>query len=261
VLTSASLERRHGPGFGVRLARRITPWISGELNVDSTAGSVKMTRAAVDGIEATRASFTPMWSSLIATGSTLFLTPDFSSGTSFREDTDFRHTLVTGAVNVELPGTGRISPYLTAGGGAILRSGDLPTAVLEGRYNFRFLGTAPFEQSDIVTVRYRQKDTSGVVLFGGGVKFALTARQGLRADVRVHVSANSLDTLVDAHPAWVQATPAFTISSGTTPALVFSNTSTTRPNLTGPAIVDLETFTGSGRDIQTHFTVGYFVRF
>ena len=70
-----------------------------------------------------------------------------------------------------------------------------------------------------------------------------------------------LDTLVDAHPTWVQATPAFSISSATTPVLVFSNSSTTRPNLTGPAIVDLETFTGSGKDIQTHFTVGYFVRF
>jgi hypothetical protein len=220
-----------------------------------------MTRAAVDGIEATRASFTPMWNGLIATGSTIFLSPSVSSASSFREDTDFRHTLITGAVNIHLPGKGRFSPYVTAGGGAIVRSDDLPAATLTGRYQFRFNGVSPFEQSDLVMVHYRQQDTSAVALLGGGAKYDLSARQGLRADVRVHISGNSLDTLVDAHPAWVQATPTFSIFSATTPSLVFSNTSTMRPNLTGPAIVDLKTFAGSGRDIQTHVTVGYFVRF
>jgi hypothetical protein len=34
-----------------------------------------------------------------------------------------------------------------------------------------------------------------------------------------------------------------------------------RANLSGPAITDLKTFTGSGREIQTNLTVGYFVRF
>ena len=72
---------------------------------------------------------------------------------------------------------------------------------------------------------------------------------------------NPVDTLVDARPNSVLGTPPFSISSFTSPSLVFSNTSATRSNLTGPAITDLKTFTGSGRDFQTNLTVGYFVRF
>ena len=72
---------------------------------------------------------------------------------------------------------------------------------------------------------------------------------------------NSVDTLVDAHPSSVSGTPPFSIASFISPSLVFSNTSATRSNLTGPPITDLKTFTGSGRDIQTNLTVGYFVRF
>ena len=262
VLTAASLERKSGPVVGVRLSRRLTSIIGAEFGVDSRSGSVTLTNSAISGLEATRASFTPVWNALIASGTGLFQSPSVSSISTLTRQTDRRQTLVTGAANFELPVTGRLVPgNATVGGGVLIRSGDLPKASLTGNYQFRFLGNAPFDASDVVEVHFAEKDTSPVGLFGGGVKFALSARQGLRADVRAHVGSNSLDTLVDAHPVAVTGTPAFFISSATTPALVFSNTPATRANLTGPAIENLKTFAGSGREIQVNLTVGYFLRF
>jgi hypothetical protein len=261
VLTAASLERKRGLSVGGRLTRRLTPIMSAEFGLDSMAGSLNLTSKALDGLEATRASFTPMWNALIATGGTIFLSPSVSSTSTLAKQADSRQTLVTGAMNFDLPSSGRIVPYVTAGAGVLLRSGDLPTATLTGTYQFRFLGTAPFSESDVVKVHFAMKDTAPVGLFGGGVKYALSPRQGLRVDARVHISRSSIDTMVDAHPSSALGIPGFSISSATTPSLVFSNVSVTRSNLTGPAITDLKTFAGSGLDVQTNLTVGYFVRF
>ena len=261
VLTAAGLERRRGASVGGRVSRRFTRTVSAELAIDSTGETWRLTQTAQNGIEATRASFTPMWNSLIATGSTIFLSPAVSSNTTLTAETHGRQTLATGAVIIDLPLNGRVVPYTAAGAGVRMRSGDLPTATLTGNYQFRFLGNSPFNESDVVTVHFAAKDNVPVGLFGGGVKFALTERQGLRVDVRMHVAINPVDTLVDARPNAVLASPQFSISSFTSPSLVFSNTSSTRSNLTGPAITDLKTFTGSGRDFQTNLTVGYFLRF
>ena len=137
----------------------------------------------------------------------------------------------------------------------------MPSLTLNGHYQFLILNSAPLNETDVVTMHFAAKDSAVVGLIGGGIKYALSARHGLRVDFRVHVSTHSIDTLVDASPSLVTGIPALSISSNTTPAILFSNTSATRGNLTGPAIVDLKTFTASGRDIQSSFSVGYFIRF
>jgi hypothetical protein len=202
-----------------------------------------------------------MWNALIATGSGIFLSPSVSSTSTLATKTTSRETSVTGAVNFALRSNGRLVPYATAGAGVLVRSGDLPTATLTGNYQFRFLGLAPFNESDVVNVHFTAKERTPVGLLGGGVKYALSPRQGLRVDIRMHLSLNSIDTLVDARPSAVFGNPTFSIPSATTPSLVFSNTSATRSNLTGPAITDLKTFTGSGLDVRANLTVGYVVRF
>ena len=146
VLTAASLERRRGPSVGARVSRRLTPTVSAEFAIDSTGETWKMTETAQHGIEATRASFTPMWNALIATGSTIFLSPVVSSNTTLAAETEGRQTLATGAVIIDLPLKGRLVPYLAAGAGVRIRSGDLPTATLTGNYQFRFLGAAPVQR-------------------------------------------------------------------------------------------------------------------
>ena len=260
VLTAAGLERRRRPSVGGRVSRRLTRTMSAEFAIDSTGETWKMTRAALNGIEATRASFSPIWNAFIAAGATLFLSPAVSSNTTLEAETHGRQTLATGAVIVELPLKGRVVPYTVAGAGVRIRAGDLPTATLTGNYQFRANGF-PFNETDVVTVHFAAKDKVPVGFVGGGVKFALTERQGLRVDVRMHIAANSVDTLVDAHPNVVLATPVSIVSFSGTPSLMLSNSSAVRSNLTGPAITDLKTFTGSGRDFQTNLTVGYFVRF
>jgi hypothetical protein len=57
--------------------------------------------------------------------------------------------------------------------------------------------------------------------------------------------------------------PIFAISTGLIPSIQFSNNPTTgrSSSLSGPAVTDLRTFTGSGTHIQTHVAVGYFLRF
>ena len=261
VLTRAAFERKNGLDFGARINRRLTSRLAAEFSVDSAGRTVDLSDDAIKGIEATRASFGPIWDGIIATGAGLFANPLTTSTTTLLEGTSIRDTFLTGAVNVTLSKGTRLEPYLTGGAGVRIRSGDLPTPTVSGSYRFTFLGFAPFIESDSVQVHFAGKETAPVGVFGGGVKYALSPRQGLRADVRVHISPNSIDTLVDTLPNSVLGTPVFSISSATTPTLVFSNTSAVRSNLTGPAITDLKTFTGSGSEIQTSLTVGYYLRF
>jgi hypothetical protein len=150
---------------------------------------------------------------------------------------------------------------VTAGAGVRIRSGDLPSAKLTGNYRFSFGGIAPFNESDLVTVHFAAKDKAFVGLFGGGVKYYVSPRHGLRVDARVYLGPNAIDTLVDAQPTSVPGTPPFSIFSFTTPSLVFSNMAAVRSNLSGPALTDLKTFTGKGRELLGNLTVGYFVRF
>src|SRR5262249_22118105 len=150
---------------------------------------------------------------------------------------------------------GRMTPYGIAGGGVVARSGDLPVETLTGSIQFQFLGTAPFSQTDVVTLHYTEKSHALVGMFGGGGTFALSARFGIRGDVRVYLTGNSLDTLADAQPNTATRTPSFFASSATTPSLVFSNSPATRANLTGPAISSLKTFAASGTRVQTSLTV------
>jgi hypothetical protein len=78
------------------------------------------------------------------------------------------------------------------------------------------------------------------------------------------VGRNAIDTLVDANPSTETLTPAFAISTGTTPSVQFStlpSSQTRRSSLSGPVVDGLKTFTGSGRQTQVNLAVGYFVRF
>jgi len=262
VLTRAGLERKNGLTVGARVNRRLTSRLGAEFSVESIAGSLNLRESALDGIDATRASFGPVWDGVIATAAGVLFTNGRTSSTgTFADGTSRRQTFLTGALNIALSERTPLTPYLTAGAGVRIQSGDLPSARLLGSYQFTFLDEIPFHETDVVVVRFAEKDTTPVGVFGGGVKYALSPRQGLRADVRVHVGPNTVDTRVDTLPNRVLGGTPFVRTSATTPSLVLSTAPSVRSNLTGPAIVDLKTFTGSGVDIRTSLTVGYFVRF
>jgi hypothetical protein len=236
--------------------------------VDVTHGTLQFTEAARQAIEATRASFVPMWNAIIATGGgVIFTNPTVTATADLVDVVDRRQTLVAGAATFDVAATGRVVPYVMGGGGVRINSSDAPTATLTGKYRFTINfsipsgGAAPLDETDVARVHFGQKDKVAVGLAGGGVRVQIARRHGVRVDVRVEVSADPLDTLVDGTPARVQGTPAGSIASTTTPPIQFSNTSATRGNLSDPPIASLKTFAEWGTHVGTSLTIGYFFRF
>ena len=62
--------RRSGVSVGGRVSRSLTPRLAAEFSFDYAQTPLRLTRAAEDAIEATRASFAPAWLGLLATGAT-----------------------------------------------------------------------------------------------------------------------------------------------------------------------------------------------
>ena len=269
ALTAASLTRGTGASFGVRVGRRLTSKLRTELVIDSRGGSLRFTDSAKQQIEATRASFTPMWNAIIATGGgVIFTSPTVTATTTFVDNVSRRQTIVAGVGTFELGRRGRLAPYLSGGAGVLMNSGDTPSVTLTGRYRFTINfsqpagASVPFDETDVAKVHFGQKDNVAIGLFGGGVRYYLRPRQGLRLDLGFEVGADPIDTLVNATPATVQGAPSGWIPSNTSPAIQLSNTTTSaRSNLSDPAIANLRTFVGQGAQSRVHFTIGYFFRF
>ena len=265
LLSASSLEGSSGGSFGARVSRRLNSRFRAEFEIESSATSLAFTSSSLNRIEATRASFAPVWNGLIATGGgVIFTSPNVSATTVLSDDVSSWRTSMTGNLEIRLWQTPRMIVFATGGGGVIRQSASLPEATVTGTYQFLYAGTvpqAPLSETDTVRVHYQVSQYTPVVTFGGGMKYFLSARSGIRADLRVYASGNSLDTLVDATPSNVVGSPTFSISSTTNPALVFSNSPSLRGNLTGPVITNLKTFTGSGQQVQYSITAGYFFRF
>jgi hypothetical protein len=101
-------------------------------------------------------------------------------------------------------------------------------------------------------------------LVGGGFTYDLAARHGIRTDLRLHISANTLDTEVTATPSIVVGAPGRSFASATTPSAQYSNdpaTNGARSSLSGPPLTAFRTRDGSGARIDTSVTVGWFWRF
>jgi hypothetical protein len=109
-------------------------------------------------------------------------------------------------------------------------------------------------------------------VLGGGVKYHVSSRWGLRFDARVALSKAAANTDLDATPNVARLTPAGRGSLGGTPSIQFTNNSTdpvtstgvtavAASSLTGPPLRGHRTFTGSGAMSQANVTIGMFWRF
>jgi hypothetical protein len=260
VLTTSSLERGAGVGFGVRLSRRMTPRLRVELALDSASDSLEFSTAANTAIEATRSSFERVWNGIIATGGGVLFTSPNVKATVTKTDGSNRVTIVTGGIEYQLSRNKRAVPYVSGAFGIASHSGSLPELTINGTYGFLF-STAPFAEQDRVRVRFEGGGASAVGSLGAGFRYFMNATRGVRAELRIQFAGNSVKTLVDATPSSTPGSPAFSIWSSTNPSIVFSNTSAVRGNLSAPAISGLTTFTGSGAAVRTALSVGYFMRF
>jgi len=270
VLAGPLGEHRGGGSAGVRVSRVLTPRVTAELSVDYGFATLRITPANGEAIETTRASFIQAWRGVILFNRNRVLNSLTSTATL--ADGSARQLFTGGAVNSRLTTSGALIPYVTVGAGVASMTGDLPSATLTGNYQFLLGSGPPVDETDNVTVHdARTRHTLAGVL-GGGVKYHVSSRWGLRFDVRVALSKAAVNTELDATPIVAQLTPTDRSSLGGAPSIQFSN-NTTDPvtsmgvtavaasSLTGPPLSGHRTFTGSGAMSQANVTIGVFWRF
>jgi hypothetical protein len=124
-----------------------------------------------------------------------------------------------------------------------------------------------------VTVTDARDDHTAAGILGGGVKYHISPRWGIRLDARVSLSKNIASTVVDATPnVALGLLPAGRSVLAADPTVQFSNnssdpvtalgvTAVAASTLTGPAIADLRTFSGNGVSSATNISAGIFWRF
>ncbi|HTM24668.1 MAG TPA: hypothetical protein VL225_05715 [Vicinamibacterales bacterium] len=270
VLGRSLGERPRDGSIGARVSRTFTPRLSAELSVDYGLGRMQITQANRDAIEATRASFIAAFNGLITANPGRVLKS--LTSTAALESGGAHQLFTSGALIVNLRAAGRIVPYATFGASLISSLGAMPRATLTGNYQFLNPSGSPINETDTVTVRdVRERSVGGIL--GGGVKYDVARRWGIRLDARVSLSRNSASTVLDATPnVALGQLPAGRLVLNSSPTLQFSNNSTdpvtalsvtavAASTLTGPAISGLRTFSGSGVSTHTSVTAGIFWRF
>ncbi len=276
VLRSQALARDAAGSFGFRLGRRLNARLTAELSVDWNLARLKLSGDTLAGIEVTRASFVPAWSNVLSP----FTSPAATSVATLR-DRGGRQLVVTGALSVSLKTTGRLTPYLTLGGGYLSNSGDTLGATLVGDYQFQVIAVyprpllcpicpnplvlSPIHETDTVTLRYTS-ESSFFGMLGFGLKYQVSPRWGIRADVRAHLVPNRTQSRLDASPATdsdalahasvgVAPAPTLRFGSGLNPDFSPART------LSGERISGFETFTGTGIQSRLAVTAGVFLSF
>lgn len=263
TLQSRIATRRSGGAFGARLSRRIAGRLSAELAIDYATGALALTSEARSAFESTRASFIPAFNAFFIGG---FIASRTADSTLTLSDEQGAQVMTTGAVRVELLRSRSWASYVLGGGGALSVVGNGPRAVLTGTYQ-AVLGIAnlpippsTLSQSDTVTIT-ATVEPSAVWVFGGGVRFAVSEKWGIRVDVRDHVHSNTFSTRVSASPRLPPATfGTYFTSLLTPPPIVFSGSPGTGSTLSVP-LADFVTFTGKGVVHQVGITSGLSWRF
>ena len=274
VLGRSLAAKRRGGSIGARVSRVLTPRFSAELSVDYNLARLEIARANSDAIEATRASFIPAFRGLLVpSGIAINVNRVLNSVTSDAalEPGSSHHLSTGGALLINLRTNGDVVPYATVGASLISTIGRLPSATLAGNYQFLSVG-APMNESDTVTVRDARDAHTVAGILGGGVKYNVSPRWGIRLDARVSLSKNTTGTTLDATPNVVMGgLPAgrFLFLAPTT--IMFSNSTLPVTNqgvtvagistLTGPALTGVRTFSGSGVSAHTNIAAGLFWRF
>jgi hypothetical protein len=271
VLQSAAAARTSGASLGVRVGRAINRRLGVEFTLDAARGRAAFSDDALDGIEATRASFINALNErngLLASGlGIVFINPRLTSEATI-DDERGRQVFTTGALTINLKQRGRVIPYATIGAGVVTNVGDLPRATIVGNYRFDSLGAAagyfPVNETDTVALSVVTAHQHPLVtVFGGGARILGSNRWGLRADVRAYISRNTLDVMVDATPQVVASSPLGAIASTFVPSIQFSNIFGfgVDSTLSGSRIDGFKTFSSSGTAVHVSVSAGYFVRF
>jgi hypothetical protein len=195
------------------------------------------------------------------------------SSTATLDSGSARQLFTSGALVINLKTAGRVIPYATVGASLITTTGNMPSVTLKGNYQFLNPSGSPIDETDNVTVRDARDNPVVAGILGGGVKFHVSPRWGLRLDGRVSLSKNATSSILDATPnVALGLQPAGRLVLNADPTIVFSNNSTdpvtslgvtavAASTLTGPALTGVRTFSGSGVSRHATITAGIFWRF
>lgn len=243
---------------GLRIRRPLrTPWTL-ELGMELSTQGAGLSADLVAGLHATSSTFQATFNELLSTGP--FTQPVVTAGSTGAPGTS-RNVALTAALNTPMKSFGSFTSYAVAGGGVVLPMGDALTTDLSGNYRFRIAGAVPIDESDVLTVRYRER-LAFVAVAGGGVRRAFSDRFGVQIDARIMAGPATTTVDVDSAPVIVTASPAGFIESFTYPNLQFSNTPSTgrRSTLGAPGLNGVEVFSG-GWLLRGRVTVGVYWRF
>ena len=259
VFADGALERNAGATFGVRLMRKLTPRYALEFGLQRSQGKLALSDSAQTAVEASRASFDQAFRGLLGTIPQTGL--QVSSTAEIPDSATAPQTAITAVLNIALsPGKRPLAPYVSVGVGRVTNGAETLRVRLRGSYQFRFFDSNPFNETDSVTIRTSDRESSFVGVFGGGAMYELSPRQGLRFDLRIHIGNSGIATELDASPTVVTATPVLALPSNTNPSIQFSNTNTLKSSLSG-RISDQTVVAAGGMDTRLNLTVGYFLRF
>lgn len=253
VLLGSSLQWQRNIGtVGVRISRRVGRRFTVEVSGDYDRTALALTNSAPDNIEATRVSVEQALGEAL---STLGAPAVVSTSATLNERIRGTQLSATGAFLLHVRETARLTPYLAVGGGAIFNRTNTPSVTLSSRYQ---LGASDdIVGTDSVRLRYSVRSTQYIGLVGGGLKYRLSPRWGVRVDARARVYPNRIANLVDATPAVVLRSTGSPFPRVDVAALQFSSTAP----LTGAPISNATTFTTSGLRAQVGVAAGLILRF
>ncbi|MEO5896448.1 MAG: hypothetical protein ABIS06_12165 [Vicinamibacterales bacterium] len=262
---------RRGGSIGARVSRLLTPRLSAELSVDYSLRRRQMTQANSDAIEATRASFVSAFNGMITHDPRPVL--QSLTSTAAIEGGSGHQFFTSGTLIINLRTIGGIVPYATVGASVLSTTGQMPSATLKGNYQILLVNGAQINETDNVTVRDARDERTFAGILGGGLKYYVSSRWGIRLDARVSLSKNTASTVLDATPnVALGQLPAGRSIYSSNPTIQFSNnssdpvtalgsTAVAASTLSGPALTGLATFSGRGVSRHTNITGGVFWRF
>ena len=268
ILQSPVVERQSGVSFGVRVDRSLTPRFGLEFALDGSQNPLALRSTLQGAVAGSQASFLAMWNMLLnaPAGGAQVVTSDATL------DDKRGHQIVTsGALLINLLSSRTFTTYVAAGAGYIAARGGAPAITVVGNYDFLFppvpanlpgLGQFHFSETDSVKIQ-SVVENSVTWLFGGGVKYALGDRWGVRADLRDYVNRNVIRTTVTTNPKDApsgQSGGATFLFSANTPSIVFSGSALSLSTLSTD-LNDFQTFKGHGTVNQVNMSAGVYWRF
>ena len=260
-----------GAGIGIRLTRMVTPRFDVELSVDYSVTRMSISDTNRDAIEATRASFIPAFQGVITSNPSRAVTR-LTSVSTFEEGSA-HHLFTSGTLILNLKTTGTVTPYAALGAGVVTILGDRPVTTLTGNYQFSNVTTgASFNETDSIVVRDTRSTRTAMAVLGGGVKYHVSRRWGIRIDARVFIGNNSGSTELDSTPSvTLGQLPAGRVTLNSDPTIQFGNSSgpvtglgVTAPalsTLSGPALSGFQSWSADGISTHTTLATGVYFRF